>query len=1750
MNKHIWGDSTGVYDLDSNEKVFLKLNNSNSAKQKNIIKSAIFSNGPVRMGTIALALLPLSACGSGGGSPTNSTPPPPPPADFTESPTNTFVARDDNDRTLDQGSATADLTVTGKGGNDTITTGSGADSIDGAAGNDAIISGDGDDTVIGGSGDDTIITGAGADKIRGGDGSDTITAGDGDDVIVVVGTTTAGQYTDAEISNPAGSGVNLSSLITLADLNDRSVSEVVSGETIDGGAGSNTLYIYGTIDLTGVTLTNVTTLIVNSDVILTAAQIAEFTTIDGDGNSVINIVVPEGSGEVVLDLSAIDLSDVGSMNITGDITVKVSDIEDLEGVDQITVNDTGSLKLAIVSDSPSSISLDGIAAIFEQVDIIVLDDQVTLSVGTPGSITSLGLSEISGTGDIESNGSSEILDAINNLALDSFSAGVIFVHNTQPFFSFMAIEVGEGDTSILNRNNFGMEDGQAYEGIDFIRVSNIMHGHFERNGLSISEFSLGELTEGLISFIHNGGEEVPSFKFSVKDGEIGSEYGILRDVSFSFTSMNDAPAMGDPTFAITKGGTLILGRNDFAISDVDDADFALSITVSNISHGQFEKANAAVTEFTLQDVADGLISFIHDGGEDAPSFDIAVKDDEGGASFSTPTSADISFTNANDAPVMGTPAFTITEGGSLVLTDTAFDITDVDDAASALTIQVSNISHGQFEKANAAVTEFTLQDVADGLISFIHDGGEDAPSFDIAVKDDEGGASFSTPISADISFTNANDAPVIGTPAFTITEGGSLVLTDTTFDITDVDDAASALIILVSNISHGQFEKANAAVTEFTLQDVADGLISFIHDGGEVAPSFDVAVKDDEGGASFSTPISADISFTNANDAPVMGTPAFTITEGGSLVLTDTTFDITDVDDAASALMILVSNISHGQFEKANVAITEFTLQDVADGLISFIHDGGEDAPSFDIAVKDDEVGASFSTPTSAGIDFINISDDISLNIAPNINTTELYIPTNSTPNIPNVAPLSDGGYVIVYRPNQYDAASKKTLANVSFQRFDALGNAQGESVKVNTTSIDNFSVYYIDVTGLSNDGFVIFWETHGNTNDLWVQVFNGDGSARGGEIKLGSLTLRQSDIVATDDGGFVLLTRETVHGLNFKKYDENGSLEQDNYILLGDYVYNQKITQLDDGNYFVVWRDPLTGNWDINANILNASGDVIGSTILVDNDPINKTYFHELSLLNDGNIAVAWVVEDVERKYSINVKIYDASGTEIASSSFNTNSDVSFVDVNSTLDNNFIVTWNERHENSEISHSVLGQIFDSNAVQINDPFQINNNENIASTIRPVSTTLNDGNIVVSWIERSFHGYGGNSPAHTIITPDGEPLISQATYTLTYSQLEGKPLYFGGSIDFVALDQQTLDTIVIAFTKGFIQAEDVLSFVNTDKIQFIYNSEEGILTLSVIEGKTALLSDFEYALAKVYYENISIEPNTEERALQIYGTVGNERTNGIEISINVGYENTSPTVDTYVEYNLFSGNTIAGNMNASDVDGDPLTFGYFQINDGDIILNKVTGDYTYTLPEVFSGTAFAGLSASDGKNSSPHYIHVNIIGGPPDILGTEYSDIVQGTLDGEAIISLAGHDIIYGNGGADRIFANEGYDDIYISDDQFEFISGGFGSDTLFLDGSGLDLDFSDASRFSDIENINLTGSGDNILTINVADFIDTIDLATQLFVYGDSGDTLHVIDIGWVLNRTSEINGEMYNVYYNDNNILYIDTDITQDIP
>lgn len=133
---------------------------------ENILKK---SEKKLKPYSIGMAILPLAACGGGGGAPSAGGPPPPPPlqtSTFELISANTYLADGDDDGTFNQASSSANLIVTGGGGNDSITTGSGNDIIFGQGGNDVINGGDGDDIILGGSGADTLNGGAGFDWLQ------------------------------------------------------------------------------------------------------------------------------------------------------------------------------------------------------------------------------------------------------------------------------------------------------------------------------------------------------------------------------------------------------------------------------------------------------------------------------------------------------------------------------------------------------------------------------------------------------------------------------------------------------------------------------------------------------------------------------------------------------------------------------------------------------------------------------------------------------------------------------------------------------------------------------------------------------------------------------------------------------------------------------------------------------------------------------------------------------------------------------------------------------------------------------------------------------------------------------------------------------------------------------------------------------------------------------------------------------------------------------------------------------------------------------------------------------------------------------------------------------------------------------------------------------------------------------------------------------------------------------------------------
>ncbi|MFK8014013.1 MAG: cadherin-like domain-containing protein [Gammaproteobacteria bacterium] len=467
------------------------------------------------------------------------------------------------------------------------------------------------------------------------------------------------------------------------------------------------------------------------------------------------------------------------------------------------------------------------------------------------------------------------------------------------------------------------------------------------------------------------GDRTVRFILTDGDGGTSSNY----DTTVSVTSDNDAPVLGNNSLTISEGATVILDSMNVSATDVDDANGTLQFTVSSVTNGQFElvaNAGVAITSFTQAQITAGAVQFVHSGGETAPTYSVSVSD---GGLTDGPEAATITFTNINDAPVIGNNSLTISEGGTVVLDSSDLSATDAETAAGSLQFTVSSVTNGQFElvaNAGVAITSFTQAQITAGAVQFVHSGGETSPTYSVSVSD---GSLTDGPEAATITFTNVNDAPVIGNNSLTISEGGTVVLDGSNLSALDAETAAGSLQFAVSSVTNGQFElvaNAGVAITSFTQAQIASGAIQFVHDGTENAPTYSVSVSD---GSLTDGPEAATITFTNVNDAPVIAYNSLTITEGGAIVLDGSNLSATDAETAAGSLTFDVSGIVNGQFElvaNAGVAITSFSQAQVASGAIQFVHDGTENAPAYNVTVSD---GALAIGPDAATVSFIGVNN-------------------------------------------------------------------------------------------------------------------------------------------------------------------------------------------------------------------------------------------------------------------------------------------------------------------------------------------------------------------------------------------------------------------------------------------------------------------------------------------------------------------------------------------------------------------------------------------------------------------------------------------------------------------------------------------------------------------------------------------------------------------------------------------------------
>ncbi|NQZ56558.1 MAG: DUF4347 domain-containing protein, partial [Lentisphaeraceae bacterium] len=247
----------------------------------------------------------------------------------------------------------------------------------------------------------------------------------------------------------------------------------------------------------------------------------------------------------------------------------------------------------------------------------------------------------------------------------------------------------------------------------------------------------------------------------------------------------------------------------------------------------------------------------------------------------------------------------------------------------------------------------------------------------VEVTDAKGGK-FTKALTVGNFLQDVNDVvPVITESTLTLNEGQTVTITTAMINATDGDATSTAdtdITFTVSDVTNGSFQLNNSDSKVFTLADIKANIVTFVHDGSESAPTFKIAVTD---GTNTVTAVAATAaSFTLVNDnTPTITTKSITINRGATVDITTAMINATDADtDTTNSQLTFTVITTNATFKLNGSAVTAFSLQDIIDGNVKFVHDGTENEPTFTISISD---GPNSVDATAGDISYIKAVNDV-----------------------------------------------------------------------------------------------------------------------------------------------------------------------------------------------------------------------------------------------------------------------------------------------------------------------------------------------------------------------------------------------------------------------------------------------------------------------------------------------------------------------------------------------------------------------------------------------------------------------------------------------------------------------------------------------------------------------------------------------------------------------------------------------------
>ncbi len=185
---------------------------------------------------------------------------------------------------------------------------------------------------------------------------------------------------------------------------------------------------------------------------------------------------------------------------------------------------------------------------------------------------------------------------------------------------------------VFSINDFSFSDVDG-DSLAFLRIDTLPSiGQLRLNGSDVfsgQSISTAQLNSGALVYIpaiNGNGAPYTALSYSVSDGSLFSTSQILH---VNILAVNDSPVFISNNLTLYAGSSVTLTPSNLSVIDSDSLHRDLVFHIELARSGYFELADSPgnrVTSFSQAQLRAGLVRFVHDGSDNAPSYAVTVSD--------------------------------------------------------------------------------------------------------------------------------------------------------------------------------------------------------------------------------------------------------------------------------------------------------------------------------------------------------------------------------------------------------------------------------------------------------------------------------------------------------------------------------------------------------------------------------------------------------------------------------------------------------------------------------------------------------------------------------------------------------------------------------------------------------------------------------------------------------------------------------------------------------------------------------------------------------------------------------------------------------------------------------------------------------------------------------------------------------------------------------------------------------------------